>query len=576
MPDPVSALIYDQAALASAIAGGTFGQFLRDAHLALEESGWDVFVADATAAHEAGTIDLLAAFTAMPAGRLGYAPQLLLEKIIPHLSIDLPPLVALYETLVARADNGVSAYHLLTGIEGWASQEPARPKAMLAAVITGTAPPAMLRVALVTGLRSDRTHFLRSALGMAATGDSAIKDSAIQVLGGFDGFTAPELKRVVAVLEAALASATGAASAGPLRSLLSIAKQASANDEVGVRALATIAPRTDAAVRETIANELMFATAKVSLKLASAAFELLAATEADEIGTLNLIDHIVAQHLGGALSVPAHRLLDGLLERRVATMKRFDETAHKLLTGDATARAATIARWLTAEKLVMFLAVRDICSGFGKDAPRFDLDLSMVDRQAAERIARRCSALLLVFPETIASILASLLLTGPLSAFPVIERLLFDPLLINYWTGPRTYLEGRVAAAPPPMAAALTRVFARHDAYKAGIEAAKNIAELAPSQHHRFLVATKKRDEQRAIDKAAQKQSIFAEIMPMSLMLYGDAAIYDVHIEPGKTIRTESQMQSQMLFHELPRVDVIDPFGSWYFREQLLLDGHDE
>lgn len=365
MPDPVPTPIYDQAALAGAIAGGRFGQFLRDAHLALEAPGWDVFVAAAAAAYEAGTIDLLAAFTAMLAGRLGYAPQLLLEKIIPQLSIDLPPLVAFYETQVARTENDGGAYHLLTGIEGWASQEPARPKAMIAAVTTGTAPLAMLRVALVTGLRSDRTYFLGLALDMAAKGDPAIKDTAIQVLGGFDGFTAPELKRVVAVLEAALASATGAASAASLRSLLSIAKRAPANNEVGVQALATIAPRTDAAVRETIANELMFATAKVSLKLASAAFELLAATEADEIGTLNLIDHIVAQHLSGALSVPAHRLLDGLLERRVATMKRFDETTHKLLTGDATARAATITRWLTAEKLPMFLAVRDICSGFG-------------------------------------------------------------------------------------------------------------------------------------------------------------------------------------------------------------------
>jgi hypothetical protein len=53
-------------------------------------------------------------------------------------------------------------------------------------------------------------------------------------------------------------------------------------------------------------------------------------------------------------------------------------------------------------------------------------------------------------------------------------------------------------------------------------------------------------------------------------MLFGDSAIYEMEVEPGNTVRQETQLASIEYSHELPRLEVIDPFGTWYQREQLL------
>ncbi|HEX8654775.1 MAG TPA: hypothetical protein VF693_06095 [Allosphingosinicella sp.] len=576
MPDPEPVPIYDQAALVAAITTGTLASFLKDAFHALDEADWTTFIANAAAAHNAGDIDVLAAFAELPEGRLGYAPQIFLENVIPLLATDLPPLTGLYEALTARQLNDGIGHYVLTGIAGWCEADSTRPMALADAAKAGTAPASLLRVALLAGLKNDRAVFLPVAIDMIAKGTPETQATAIDVVGRFDAFSATELSAVVTALEAALATAASDAVAAPLRSLLIIAKRTPANSAVGVRAIAAVATSADAGIRETIAAELMAGTAKLEPRLADAAYYLLASTEADEIGSINAIDQLIAHDLKSPRIDAARSLLDELLARRVATMKQFDSTTRALLTGDPLVRAEIVVRWLRSEKLGLFLAVHDLCSGFGEDATRFELDFATATQLEAERMARRCCALLMVFPETIASILASLLRTGPAAAFPVVERLLFDPLLINYWHGARAYLETAATGAPAPMADVLARVLKRHDDYKAGIEGVGGLRELRPSQHHRFLVATKKRDEERAIGKAAQKESIFAEIFPTSLLLYGDSVIFDYHAEPGKSLRQESPMQTHEFSHELPRVDVIDPFWSWYQRQQLLRGEPDE
>ncbi len=562
--------IFDQAALVAATATGTLASFLKEAFHALEEGDWTTFIAKAAAAHNAGDVDVLAAFAELPEDRLGYAPQIFIEKIIPLLATDLPPLIDLYETLTARPLNDGIGHYLLTGIAGWCDADPTRSMVLADAAKAGTAPTSLLRVALLAGLKNDSAVFLPVAIDTVAKGTPEMQAVAIDVLGRFDAFTATELRSVVTALEAALAAAADNTVAVPLRSLLIVAKRAPANGAIGVRAIAAVAASAGADIRETIADEVMFGTAKLDPRLADASYDVLTRTEVGEFRTLNAIDQLITHDLKTSRIDAALALLEGLLARRVTTMKQLDSTARALLTGDPVVRATTVAHWLRSEKVELFLAVHDLCGGFGEDATRFELDFTAATQLEAERMARRCCAMLMVYPETIASILASLLRTGPAAAFPVVERLLFDPLLINYWQGPRAYLETAATGAPAPMANVLTRVFDRHDRYKTGIEAVRDLPELRPSQHHRFLVATKKRDEQRAIGKAAQKQSIFAEIFPTSLLLYGDSVIFDYYVEPDKGVRQESPMQTHEFSHELPRVEVIDPFGSWYQRQQLL------
>jgi hypothetical protein len=337
-----------------------------------------------------------------------------------------------------------------------------------------------------------------------------------------------------------------------------------------MRALDRVARRSDAHVRQAVATEMMFDIAKADDVLAAAALALLRDTGQSELGTIDAIDHILSHDLKGRLAEEQRALLDTLLARRAATMTQLDSTARDLLTGNPADYSATLVRWLASNNLAHVVAVRDLCTGFGEDAPRFDLDFTGLPRDAAERVAKRCCALLMVFPETVASILASLMRTGPADAIPLIEQLLFDPLLISYWSGPRAYLKSILSGAPAAMAEAIGRTIERLDRYIAAVDAVRDLPELRPSQHRGFLVETKRREESIAINKAAQRQSVFAEIFPTSILLYGDAANFDMHVEPGKVVREETRMQTHEFSHELPRLDVIDPFGFWFQRERLL------
>jgi hypothetical protein len=576
MADENPQLQYGMPELIAAVQGGTLESFLKAAHLELDESRWAALVEEAVDAHRAGVIDLVAAVSVIPEGRPNYGTQRFLEHALPALAIEFDAMTGLIAGLAARAPGEGISHFLSKGFAGWCEAEPTRPFAALTAVRAGEAPVALLWVILVAGLRVDRERFLPAVVEMLASGSPDEQAVSAGVLGRFELFTREELAQAVASLEAALQAATGERVVGPLRALLAIALRSPGNAKIGMRALNEISPRSDAHVREAVATEMMFDIAKADDELAAAALSLLHDTGQGEFAAIEAIDHILSHDLKKRLEKEKRGLLDTLLARSAATMSQLGSTARALLTGDPVDYSATIVRWLGSDSLAHVVAVRDLCTGFGEDAPRFDLDFTGLSRALAERIAKRCCALLMLFPETVASILSSLLRTGPGDAVPLIEQLLFDPLLISYWSGPRTYLESVLPGAPAPMAEAIGRAIERLDRYIAAVEAARDLAELRPSQHRRFLVETKRREERIAISKAAQRQSVFADIFPTSILLYGDAAIFDVHLEPGKVVREEARMQTHEFAHEIPRLEVIDPFGSWYQRERLLRGEDDE
>ena len=193
-------------------------------------------------------------------------------------------------------------------------------------------------------------------------------------------------------------------------------------------------------------------------------------------------------------------------------MKQLDSTARALLTGKPADYSATVVRWLGSDSLAHFIAVRDLCTGFGEDAPRFDLDFSGLPRPLAERISKRCCALLMVFPETIASISLKPDADGTSRRRPADRATALR-------SAPHHVLErpARLSGIGRPGRSgadgeAIGRAIERLDRYIVAVEAARDLAELRPSQHHRFLVETKRREERIAISKTAQRQSIFADI----------------------------------------------------------------
>lgn len=561
--------------LAYAIRSGGTDEHLKSLRQNLDEDGWNRFADAAVAAHErGGEIDLVNLLKGGQGTRVGFATQQLVERAVPTCTPGLEDLLTLLSDAVVRED-GKTPYWMLSGVSRWCEISADNAQAALEAVRDGRAPTDLTHSAVAAGLKIDRSKFMPIAVAMLGGTNTIEQDVAGTLLGRIEDFSAVDQTTAVAALETALRTADGELVSVPLRSLLAIAIRDPAATPIGLAALDEVRPRSDRHVREAIAMELMFGAAKADPALTRSALSLLHDTGADEIATVESIDHFLSGNVAGPLTDDVATLADNLIGNGATTMKRLNSYEHHLLADGTGALTRSVTRWLLADSLPLYEAVRDVCQSVHDKPLTFDLDFSSagLTPERAVRIARRACGVLLISPEAAASIIASMMRTGPAEAIPALAATLWDPLLISYWEGPRAYLEAVLPSLPQLAADAVKEVLAKLDRYSADVEKARDLPELRPSQQHRHLAAIKRHQEQLAIEKIARERSVFASLFPSSIMMFGDSAIYDVVTEPGKSIRQETKLGTHEYSHELPRLDVIDPFGTWYQRAHMIKDG---
>lgn len=567
---------HDIAGLAAAMRSGEIDRYLKSARRQLDDDAWAGFADAAVAAHRrGGKVDLVTILKGDSARRVGYATQQLVDRAVPAVVADVDDVLALTADASAR-NGGEPPYWILSALSRWCEVSSANAAAALDAVRAGRAAAGIMHSVVAAGMKVDRARFLPIAIAMLEGSEATEQDIAANLLGRIEDLAPNDLARSVSALEGALARASGERVAAPLRALLAIAIRDVAAASIGVAALDEVRGRADGHVREAVATEMMFGASKAEAALTRSALALLHDAGADETATIEAIDQILSQHLSGPLAPDAASLADRLLSGEAATMKRLDSYEYHLLADTTGALTAAVTRWLLADSIPLYNAVRDVCQAVhGEEPLTFALDLSGagLSPERAVRIARRSCGVLLLWPEAAASIIAGMMQTGPAEAIPALAATLWDPLLVSYWTGPRRYLEDVLPGMSPPAADAVTDAIAKLDRYAANVEKARNLAELRPSQQHRHIAALRRHQEQLAIEKAARDGSTLASLFPMSIMMFGDSAIYDVVTEPGKSIRKEAKMGVHEYSHELPRLDVIDPFGTWYQRARMIKDG---
>lgn len=565
----------ERALLVAALKDGSLDAFLKIAGF-FGDSGRGRIVTAALDAHRAGIVDLpaaLAALAALPENRASLRIQRFTEHVLPGLVMECDAMLALAIAIGGDIEGSGFPGVVLNGLGTWSSASPDRPFAMLQLVRQDTALRDLMRPILLAGLRVDRARFLRILVAMI-DGDSARDSSlAAEIAQFFDGFAPSDIDFLGPPLRNMLQRAQGDDAAAPLNAMVAIALRHPVHAGLGIDALERASPLNSPKLRDGVARVLMFDIAKAPDALAAAALAFMGEVRADELGAIDALDHILSHDLNGRQGIGTQVLLDGLLDKGRVTLVQLDGVAAAIVTGDADERSATVLRWLFSQSQRHVEAAADLCGRFTDEPPRFDMDFTGVSPRAASLAARRACAQLILYPVSVASILVSILRTGPVHVHPLVEALLFQPLLVNYWTSARAYLEAVGEAGPRRTANPVRQALARHDAYIAAIEAAGNLRELHPSPHRRFLAETKRHEEQVAINRAAMRQSVFADIIPTALMLYGDAAVFDVHLAPDDVRRQETEMQVHEFSQELPRLEVLDPFGSWYQRLRLLQGG---
>lgn len=559
--------IFNEAGLSEAVGAGDFEAYVHRAYLALEQPAWDAFVQRAVALHRSGGADLLAVLEAKTDGRLPYSVEQLLGELLPDLDIPIERLFRLASHLAGRWRGEGVPYFLRNTFSQWCDRSPDRPDAALAAIRSGGAPAELLVPTLLAGMRAAQARWIGNLAEMLSSPSLEEADAAASVLGWATPESPEARRRIYDILTHAIDEADADRLTERFRSLLGLSLGAVEDERVALAAVAAVTGRATPAIRTAAANSLFQDRKGATRATIAAICDLLAGTEAGEAVTIDAIDHLLYGMREKPEADLALDLLSRLLREDRATLKQLDSTAHHIMTSKTGLHLRLVVDWLVDGDAGLMDAVHDLVMLLANDPPTFDLDFSGLglDAEAAAAIGRRSITSLILFPQTAASILASLLRTGPPAAAPLIEEMLFDPLLISYWETPRAYLEGIAAAERPEVAALIERVLARLDAYIAEIEAAGVIRELRPSERHRFIAAVQRAELHRSIAKGANKGAL-ASLFPTSMLLYGDSAVGDVFGADGSGSRNEFRLGSFETSQEIARLDSIDPIGLWYQR----------
>lgn len=555
-------------ALRAAADDGSLEAFAHDAALALEGDDWSAFVQMALAEHRAGRIDLLASAIGGE-GPIDYMSERLYADTFPALDANVIEMSGLATALAARSRDGELPYFAYDMLSNWAAKDPARVRDSIASIRSGDAPAKLMIAMLQAGLKADRAEYLPLVATMLAEGPPEEAKEAGFVIGTVEIKDADERRIVEEALATAMRTRGSERQLAAFSAVLSIGTRDGADETFALTAIDAVEPDNSPAIRQAAARALFLARSRPSETLTTRICDLLAATQAGETDTIKLVDNAIAQHLAGPGSAPRLALLNKFLRSGVADLKAMDGVAHYVLRSNDGLTERLITEWVADGSDGLVAAVDRLISIPLSERPlTFDLDFTTHGLTVEQTLssARKVVAGLILHPETAASIILSLMRTGHPDAGDGLEHVLFDPLLLSYWEGPREYLEEVAPEQAAPLKGRLERVIGELDKYTAAVRETGVIRELGPTERQRFLQQLLRMEEQRKMQKSVRKGSILADLFPTSVVLYGDSVVSEVYRGDDPPERQEFKMGT--ISHSMPlaRLDAIDPIGFWYER----------
>ncbi len=123
-----------------------------------------------------------------------------------------------------------------------------------------------------------------------------------------------------------------------------------------------------------------------------------------------------------------------------------------------------------------------------------------------------------------------------------LTELLSDPILINYPSVARAYLETARAKLPEEARMRVDQVLAKHDAYIAAIEKVGFVPELQPTERQRWIEYQRQSENWAEASAEAESRSVLLSLVSKQTLLYGVTAISYVEGPDGKIQRFENRL----------------------------------
>lgn len=497
--------------------------------------------------------------------------QIILDEVIPHLTVSPPEVMGLVRRLVEKGGEDMAANQPNAAFRKWCAADLTRADVVIAAARGGDEN-ALHHLVFALEAKGDPDEAFRSAQTAGPQ-----RTAGILALSRLS-LDADQAQRAVALMLEMAKDTAPAEAVGPLHAALDIASKHDDLDRSGLAdALSRLATLPDPSAVHLLATALYWHLQKMTAPEYEACLLGVLSVDPENAGTVDKIDSALRE-LWKTQPKDAARTTAGIISRtegRVADgeLRGF---FHAARTGDARALAGLATSWLLEADHQVCDTLTALFSEINRTEPCIEILPEDLPAEAVAQLylCRRAIGFLFISPMTAATWIVAVLRGGHPDAARKAADLLFDPLLVNYGGALNDWLK-RILVEDAPGQDELRDTLDRAQSLRDGIEAA-DIVELEPSTHRRAQVQFMEAEEAERVQEKARAQSIFADIITTQNLLYGDRSSFRMTGADGRRRSQMTHMAEMSVSSELPKSLVFDPIGLEHMLEVLRLETRPE
>jgi hypothetical protein len=238
------------------------------------------------------------------------------------------------------------------------------------------------------------------------------------------------------------------------------------------------------------------------------------------------------------------------------------------IRGNSALMPKVMTRWLRIGAFSLCKAAQEIPGMPQMEGQKLEIDPNEFDSNNPEEvlfIAHKIIGYFFLQPISAASLVISVM--RGVSSDKVLGQLgnlLFDPLLINYMGGLREYVRQQAEVESGKVKAAIDAALKAVDDYLATLHSIGDLPALHVSEAQREAYKRYMSASMAETQNEAEKKSVLLSTVSRSTLLYGTKSIYRIYGPDGQSKRMEMPLHPYGVHFEIPRMQVIDPFGLDY------------
>jgi len=487
-------------------------------------------------------------------------------EIIPQLEANLDEMVSAVTALVEAGGSDLASNMPNGSFREWCVQDQTRSEEVISRALAGDE---TIRPFLLFALQA--VGDLERIIACFNHEDVAIKMSAVSATSRLGTLDEPKRVSIYTAFDSLLdANSDGDLIANILGALLAVASDGKDVDTPKVQALVRrcLANPSDG-VSHITACGLMQKQIPVGSPILDEVLERLLDIDPEKMGSIRQLDSGLYRLLegeGAKAAIDFAGRLVGKTNGKIS-LKQLNSFTHRLIESDHEHFGYAVASWLIHGDIALGISLANAV-GMREHPVTAPIDHFGLSEVQKLRLCRRTIGFFLLEPVLAASVLVSIARTAEMETQTEISRLLYNPILVNFSGKVRDYLR---TIKPSDLAhAVVSQALEQLDALIKGFKEVGTINEINPSTNERFVASMHEFDEQQEVRRNAAKESIFADLIPHSVVLYGNKSISFIEGSDGERKRFETNLHSHEFSFELPRLGMFDPVTLEFLRRRFI------